>query len=827
MFNKQKVAVKSYTYVKNGLKIMLALIPGLPSETKLIDPILELVYNNMAWAGLFKNKITMEQRVALKQAVDGAFKTMYKTRPTIRINLPKEARNELEEYITNLAPKELVSRTVNKNVINILSKHSPEKDLEQITKTFVDSIEQQLVTNTPMSDLLNHTKMEILQEYLEAEIKALKGELKAVKEDVKAVKEKTEYLEKLVPNRESILNKAFSCSKERYEYLRDTWFAHIEFDERLFTGVNLLPIMLKPANSEEGATLYDTVKKHEGNFIFIGEGGIGKTTSLLQIWEKWLSEEKELPLYVPLNECNTTQEEHPITAYIKQWYLVDLNELNDKPVILLLDGFNELSERRDTVVREIKNLAAQTQTRRIVLTSRYNFIPTYNLKGFATYDIQPLRSEVIKAFWEETQLKIPELQNIALPEGWETLLSTPMMLTLFANTCTVQKELEEKQLFPFKPSKTKGELIYNYLLRQLAKLYIDNQQTDLPTAYVALFWFAPYVAWQMERTNQFSIDTDKCEQQLSEYLLRKQSFIQKSAKHFLEKACETIPYWNNYNSASKLLHILEKQVYLLRKENGSYTFQHQHFRDFLSALHIDNALEKAFTELAVSGTFSVPEEVTGRVFPSHISDMLGGYYGDYQNQEKRIVETNLHKLLDQLRCLNCTQVGFAVNNIIGVWRMAREDRIVGENLTKLDLSKVLMNGIFFSKHSLATQFDGSKISDATFLPQGHTRYVKSAMYSPDGSHILTASGDKTAKEWDRVTGECLRTFQGHHHTIESAVYSPDGSHILTASRDTTVKEWSRETGECLCTFQGHHHAVLSAAYSPDGSYVLTGSVDRT
>ena len=51
----------------------------------------------------------------------------------------------------------------------------------------------------------------------------------------------------------------------------------------------------------------------------------------------------------------------------------------------------------------------------------------------------------------------------------------------------------------------------------------------------------------------------------------------------------------------------------------------------------------------------------------------------------------------------------------------------------------------------------------------------SAVYSPDGSSVLTASGDGTARIWDAESGEELVTLSGHTDCVTSAVYSPDGA----------------------------------------------------
>ena len=47
--------------------------------------------------------------------------------------------------------------------------------------------------------------------------------------------------------------------------------------------------------------------------------------------------------------------------------------------------------------------------------------------------------------------------------------------------------------------------------------------------------------------------------------------------------------------------------------------------------------------------------------------------------------------------------------------------------------------------------------------------------------LLTASHDGTAKVWSAASGECLRTLMGHTSHVKSAVFSPDGQQVLTAS----------------------------------------------
>ena len=64
----------------------------------------------------------------------------------------------------------------------------------------------------------------------------------------------------------------------------------------------------------------------------------------------------------------------------------------------------------------------------------------------------------------------------------------------------------------------------------------------------------------------------------------------------------------------------------------------------------------------------------------------------------------------------------------------------------------------------------------------------------DGTRIVTASRDDTAKVWDS-DGTFLATLQGHDDAVGSAVFSPDGTRIVTASFDATAKVWETWTFE--------------------------------
>ena len=49
--------------------------------------------------------------------------------------------------------------------------------------------------------------------------------------------------------------------------------------------------------------------------------------------------------------------------------------------------------------------------------------------------------------------------------------------------------------------------------------------------------------------------------------------------------------------------------------------------------------------------------------------------------------------------------------------------------------------------------------------------------------------DKTARIWDTVSAKEIAVLRGHDNYVSSAAFSPDGSRIVTASFDNTARIW--------------------------------------
>ncbi|MEH1850655.1 MAG: ribosome assembly protein 4, partial [Nostoc sp.] len=81
--------------------------------------------------------------------------------------------------------------------------------------------------------------------------------------------------------------------------------------------------------------------------------------------------------------------------------------------------------------------------------------------------------------------------------------------------------------------------------------------------------------------------------------------------------------------------------------------------------------------------------------------------------------------------------------------------------------------------------------------EGHSSYVNSVAYSPNGQQLASASNDKTIKIWDVSSGQLLKTLTGHSSYVNSVAYSPNGQQLASASNDKTIKIWDVSSGQLL------------------------------
>lgn len=104
--------------------------------------------------------------------------------------------------------------------------------------------------------------------------------------------------------------------------------------------------------------------------------------------------------------------------------------------------------------------------------------------------------------------------------------------------------------------------------------------------------------------------------------------------------------------------------------------------------------------------------------------------------------------------------------------------------------------------------------------EGHSDWVRSVVFSHDGKHLASASGDQTVKIWDATDGTRLQTLEGHSDGVNSVVFSRDSKHLASASGDHTIKIWDATDGACLQTLDVGI-TVRDISFDKSASFLLT------
>ena len=99
------------------------------------------------------------------------------------------------------------------------------------------------------------------------------------------------------------------------------------------------------------------------------------------------------------------------------------------------------------------------------------------------------------------------------------------------------------------------------------------------------------------------------------------------------------------------------------------------------------------------------------------------------------------------------------------------------------------------------------------------------MFTADGHHAITGSGDYTIKLWDLDTFKEVRRFEGHSGTVYALALSADGKKLASASLDGSARLWDVDSGNETALFDPGTGPIHAVAFMPDGT-LLTGGIDR-
>ena len=111
--------------------------------------------------------------------------------------------------------------------------------------------------------------------------------------------------------------------------------------------------------------------------------------------------------------------------------------------------------------------------------------------------------------------------------------------------------------------------------------------------------------------------------------------------------------------------------------------------------------------------------------------------------------------------------------------------------------------------------------------EGHRDWISGVDFHPAGSHLATASGDRTVKIWDFAGAACAHTFSDHTQAGWDCAFHHTGDFLASCAMDHTTRFCDLSSLRCRQKLRGHVDSVNACAWQPFSNNICTASGDKT
>lgn len=348
---------------------------------------------------------------------------------------------------------------------------------------------------------------------------------------------------------------------------------------------------------------------YSGNYLVYGQGGFGKTTSMLMLFRCFLSKAKKseniVPIYIDSKGLDFTYYK-PVFEYIIREYcglnkdisqhietLNDLLKNSDKKYYIIIDAINEAESNKYKVIRDIallKEIFDKNHTGRLFVSSRTDE-NVYCFNDFKRIKMLDFKDEQMVDFLNKYNFKnngksIDKIDVERIDKNLLKILRVPMFLKIFKEVykdADVFPDLYKRNII--RESDLLGKFV-DKIIDDKIGMHKAEQSPEYIKVYFALKRFLPALAFELVKNDELSISESVLDD------LFENKFNESYFKQFQNRRENYFKYAGDLDDLlNDCINDFSFIVCKGENKNVEYSFSHQVWRDYFSAVYLATAID--------------------------------------------------------------------------------------------------------------------------------------------------------------------------------------------------------------------------------------------